>query len=288
MNSLLQLSTASLIALSALAVPAQIKKTVKPAKSISSHGISSQSPINSSQSNGTIQINRMAVVLDPAHGGIDSGSRISDATLEKDVTLAFAFKLRSLLVARGFAVVLTRDADTPGIPGASGAPITLDDRASIANHERAVACLLIHATGSGTGVHLYKSELEATAGVPQTVPWLTAQSAWIQQSKSLQKQLATSLTRANIPIVTSSASVRPADSLSCPALVIEIAPDGSDPDSINSSAYQQRAAQAIAGSLVFWRSQVKPPFRLSSLISTPTLQIRKTQAKQSAHLETRP
>jgi N-acetylmuramoyl-L-alanine amidase len=49
-----------------------------------------------------IQINRRVIVLDPAHGGIDSGSQISDTTVEKDVTLALAFRLRSMLTVRGF------------------------------------------------------------------------------------------------------------------------------------------------------------------------------------------
>jgi N-acetylmuramoyl-L-alanine amidase len=214
-----------------------------------------------------IQINRMVVVLDPAHGGIDSGSQISDATLEKDVTLALAFKLRSLLSARGFSVVMTRDADSPAEPDAAGSPLTLDDRAGIANHAHAAACLLLHATGSGNGVHLYSSELDATAGEPPLEPWLTAQAAWVPQSQRLEKQLAAALTRAGIALVTSSASVRPVDSMTCPALVVELAPQGDDPDSINDIDYQQRVAQAIAGALLFWREQVQPPVRLSAVTS---------------------
>ncbi len=99
-------------------------------------------------------------MLDPAHGGTDSGARIGDTTLEKNVTLALAFRLRSLLTARGFTVVLTRDSDTATEPNSPSNPLTLDDRAGIANHARGAACLLLHATGRGTGVHLYTSELE--------------------------------------------------------------------------------------------------------------------------------
>jgi N-acetylmuramoyl-L-alanine amidase len=213
-----------------------------------------------------IQINRMVILLDPSHGGMDGGSRISDTTVEKDVTLALAFRLRSLLSARGFAVVMTRDADSPSEPNAAGTPLTLDDRAGIANHAHAAACLLLHATGSGNGVHLYNSELDATAGEPAVEPWLTAQAAWVPQSQQLAKQLATALARAGIALVSSSASVRPVDSLSCPAMVIELAPQSDDPDSINDGDYQQRVAQAIAGALVFWPNLVQPPLRLSTTI----------------------
>jgi N-acetylmuramoyl-L-alanine amidase len=209
----------------------------------------------------------MVILLDPAHGGMDSGARISDATLEKDVTLALGFKLRSLLSARGFAVVMTRDADAPVEPGAAGGPITLDDRAGIANHSRAAACLLLHATGSGNGVHLYRSELQPTTGEPFVDPWLTAQAAWVTQSQRLENELETAFSRAGIPLVASSASVRPVDSLTCPALVIELAPQSDDPDSINTVDYQQRVAQAIVGALLFWPNEVQPVARIGPFLS---------------------
>jgi len=209
--------------------------------------------------------NRTLILLDPAHGGMDSGSRIGDSVLEKDVTLALAFKLKSLLQARGLTVQLTRDNDTPMEPNSPANPLTLDDRAGQANHSRAAACLLLHATGAGTGVHLYTSELDAAAGEPAVQPWLTAQAAWVPQSQKLEKQLATALTRARIPLVTSAASVRPVDSLTCPALVIELAPsDSDDPGTINDSSYQQHVAEAIATSLVFWQGQVQAPVKLGA------------------------
>jgi N-acetylmuramoyl-L-alanine amidase len=211
-----------------------------------------------------VPFNKSVIFLDPAHGGIDSGSRIGDSTLEKDVDLAFAFKLRSLLSARGFTVVMTRDADAPTEPNAAGTPLTLDDRAGIGNHAHAVACLLIHATGSGHGVHLYGSELDATDGIPTMVPWLTAQAAWVSQSQTLKRQLASAVARAGVPLVSSNASVRPVDSLSCPALVIELAPQTDDPDSINYADYQQKVAQAIAAALVFWPQNAAPPQRLTA------------------------
>jgi N-acetylmuramoyl-L-alanine amidase len=210
-----------------------------------------------------VPINRLVILLDPAHGGVDSGSRIGDSTLEKDVTLALAFKLRSLLSARGFTVVMTRDADNPTEPNAAGSPLTLDDRAGIANHSHALACLLLHATASGSGVHLYSSELAPTAGVATPEPWLTAQSAWIPASQELGRRMATALSRAGIAMLNSSASVRPVDSLACPALVIELAPESDDADSITDADYQQRVALALAGALVFWQTQAQPPIRLA-------------------------
>ena len=78
---------------------------------------------------------------------------------------------------------------------------------------RACCCMR---PGSGNGVHLYSSELDATAGAPPVAPWLTAQAAWVPQSQMLEKQFAAALTRSGIALVTSSASVRPMDSLTVP------------------------------------------------------------------------
>ena len=243
----------------ALATMTEFAQTPVPSSASPSPPASSSLPAPA-----PIQISRRLIVIDPAHGGIDSGSQISDTTVEKDVTLALAFRLRAMLTARGFTVVMTRDADTPAEPDATGSALTLDGRAGIANHAHAAACLLLHATGSGNGVHLYSSQLDATAGEPPVAPWLTAQAAWVPQSQLLKKQFAAALTRAEIPLVTSSASVRPMDSLTCPALVIELAPQSDDADSINGTDYQQRVALAIAGSLLFWQNQVQPPARIAA------------------------
>jgi N-acetylmuramoyl-L-alanine amidase len=234
-------------------VAAPQKSAARNARHISS-SVAMQAPI---------ALGRNVIVLDAAHGGMDSGSRISDTTLEKDVTLALAFRLRSLLTARGFSVVMTRDEDGPATPDAAGSTLTLDDRAGIANHAHAAACLVLHATGSGTGVHLYRSEMEASKGEAPLVPWLTAQAAWIPQSQLLEKQMVSAFSRSGLGLVASSASVRPIDSLTCPALVVELAPSGDDADSINDTEYQQRVALTIAGAMLFWQNRVQAPERLS-------------------------
>src|SRR6202012_487195 len=85
--------------------------------------------------------NRTVVFLDASHGGTDSGSRINDSISEKDVTLQFANKLRSLLTARGFNAVLSRDSDTPSAsaPNSPDTALTLDGRAGMGNRARPVA-----------------------------------------------------------------------------------------------------------------------------------------------------
>ena len=213
----------------------------------------------------SLPFNRETVVLDPAHGGTDGGVRINDHLEEKDVTLAVAFRLRSLLAARGFTVVSSRDRDPD-------APLSGDVRAAAANKAHAVACLVIHATTSGNGVYLGTSTIGSQlAMIPQAasatrpmiggVAWDRAQEAFVPQSLGLANQAGTALKRAQVPLAIGRVALRPLDNLMCPAISIEIAPlrNGANAIPASDEAYQQRVAEAIAGALVLWKNQAQPP-----------------------------
>lgn len=51
------------------------------------------------------------IVLDPGHGGIDSGSHYEGRILEKDIVLAVGLELRRLLSQAGATVIMTRERD---------------------------------------------------------------------------------------------------------------------------------------------------------------------------------
>lgn len=198
---------------------------------------------------------RITILLDPAHGGPDTGAHLSDRLLEKDVTLAFAARLRTVLSAGGFTVLSTRDID----PAVS---FPTDQRAEIANHTHPTACLILHATASGSGIHIATSDLpppDPTEPRSPTTPWDTAQSASIPQSLRLANEVGVAFKNANLPVLLSRASLRPLNNLTCPAIAIELAPlSTSDPTPVTNSAYQQRAAQAIAAALTSWRTHNPP------------------------------
>lgn len=79
---------------------------------------------------------RWVVVLDPGHGGVDSGAR-NDGVIEADLMLLFAFELREALRRTGFFdVVLTRERDVF---------LGLEDRMSIARDAGAAVFLSLHA-----------------------------------------------------------------------------------------------------------------------------------------------
>ncbi|MEI9979722.1 MAG: N-acetylmuramoyl-L-alanine amidase [Edaphobacter sp.] len=195
---------------------------------------------------------RTIIFLDPAHGGPDPGAHLPDNLLEKDLTLAFAARLRAQLSTAGFTLLSTRDAD-PAVP------FPTDQRAEIANHAHPAACLILHATSSGSGVHIITSSLipNDLADPHSTIPWNTAQSASIPQSLALANELGLALEKAKLPVILSRAAIRPLDNLICPAVAIEIAPltpsDG-DATPVSDANYQQTIAKAIASALTSWRA----------------------------------
>jgi N-acetylmuramoyl-L-alanine amidase len=193
------------------------------------------------------------VVLDAAHGGADTGARITAPApeLEKTDTLALSVRLRSLLNARGIPVVTTRESDTA---------VDLDHRAETANRARAQACLSFHASQTGTGIHLYVSSLVPTAP-SRFVPWKTAQSAWVARSLALAGDLNSALTHAGFTVTLGRTALPAVDSMTCPAVAVEIAPESADPKAAGPGdpGYQAGVAQALAAALVEWRSEAPQP-----------------------------
>lgn len=88
------------------------------------------------------------VVLDPGHGGKDSGTLIGGMS-EKDVTLDVARRTERLLQSQGVNTLLTRTSDTY---------VSLADRAALANTQRKCVFVSIHfdaAKPTATGVETY-------------------------------------------------------------------------------------------------------------------------------------
>ena len=83
---------------------------------------------------------RVTVVLDPGHGGHDTGAVGPSGLMEKDVVLDLGIRLRSLLQERlGMRVIMTRDEDVF---------VPLQERSTIANRAKADFFISLHVNGS--------------------------------------------------------------------------------------------------------------------------------------------
>lgn len=192
------------------------------------------------------------VVLDAAHGGDDSGGHL-DSQPEKAFNLALNVRLRSLLGARGIQVVTTRETD---------ANLEANRRAEIANHANAEACLSLHSTLTGSGVHLFASSLAPTPA-DRFAPWKTAQSAWVTRSLSLAGVVNSALQHAGFTVTLGRTGLPAIDSMACPAIAVEIAPERGPNHAVTASlddpSYQARVAEALAAAMLEWRTEARQP-----------------------------
>jgi N-acetylmuramoyl-L-alanine amidase len=191
---------------------------------------------------------RFVIVLDAAHGGDDAGAHLDSGQFEKTVNLALSVRLRSLLAARGIQVITTREADTS---------VDIYQRAAIANHANAAVCLSLHASESGTGIHLFASSLQP-AEPTRFMAWKTAQAAWITRSLGLAGAVNSALAHAGLSVTLGRIPLPGIESMTCPALAVEIAPQRDSDNKITAEPdtpdYQARVAASLAAAMLEWRS----------------------------------
>jgi N-acetylmuramoyl-L-alanine amidase len=207
---------------------------------------------------------RFVVVLDAAHGGDDGGAQLGETAAEKNVTLSLSVRLRSLLAARGFSVVTTRE---------SNVNVDSDLRAQIANHASAAACVSLHASLTGTGVHLFVSSLSSTSQT-RFLAWKTAQSAFVTRSLKLASMVNSALEQSSassngdagpvslsIPVTLARTSLPGVDSMACPAVAVEMAPIRGDDRNVATGVtdpqYQAQIVEALAAALLEWRTDAQ-------------------------------
>jgi N-acetylmuramoyl-L-alanine amidase len=123
--------------------PAPAQPTAQPSPGPATPQTSSGSPSPLPQQAAPAQLaySGPVVVLNPAHGGTDTGARGQGGVIEKDIVLQFARVARGELVRQGYRVVLTRDDDSNP---------SYDDRAAIANSYRDAIFVSIHISSTGT------------------------------------------------------------------------------------------------------------------------------------------
>jgi len=144
------------------------------------------------------------VVLDPGHGGLESGARGADGTAEK----AVALKLAQLIAAelqQDYKVTLTRTDDYH---------VSLDHRTALANHLKADAFVSLHTGGSfvystaGSVIYYYQnaSKLSSNRGVNSAlpdegenmpIPWDRTQSSFTEKSQILARMISSRLNALN-------------------------------------------------------------------------------------------
>jgi N-acetylmuramoyl-L-alanine amidase len=191
---------------------------------------------------------RYFAVIDASHGGDDHGETLSPTLLEKDVTVALARSLRQELESRGITTLVLRDSD---------ANLSLDQRAGLANANRAAIYIALHAASDGHGVRIYTALLpfaEDDRGPFRS--WSVAQHAALPVSHSAATAIAAELQKRQIPVRTLEAPLRPLNNVTGAAIAVEVAPQGSDASQITAPDYQQLVTSAVATAIAAARDQL--------------------------------
>ncbi len=214
------------------------------------------------------------IVVDAGHGGSENGARGPDGTLEKTITLAVAHRLKAALEARlGVRVILTRDGD---------ATVGLDERAALANNNKADLFVSLHANASmrpaASGAEVFYLSLDEYGDAAQRAahadreslpvfgggtrdieltPWEMAQARYIEESAALAQAIEASL-RERVPVsprAIQQAPFRVLVGANMPAVLVEMGflTNADQEKQLRSDDFQNRIVQALVESVARFR-----------------------------------
>ena len=213
-------------------------------------------------------------MIDAGHGGDEHGARGPQGTLEKDVTLGVARRLKAAIETRlGARVILTRDADQT---------VGLDERAAVANNNKADLFISLHANASvrasAAGAEVFYLSLgdygaqaqRVAQGESEALPvfgggtrdidvilWEMAQARHIEQSAELATAVEASL-RQRVPMsprAIQQAPFRVLVGANMPAVLVEMGfiTNPEQERQLASEAFQSNIVQALVDSLARFR-----------------------------------
>ncbi len=220
------------------------------------------------------------VAIDAGHGGEEDGARGPDGTLEKNVTLSVARKLKAALEAKlGVRVILTRDGD---------GTVGLDERAALANNNKADLFVSLHANASlrtsAAGAEVFYLSLEEygdqaqrvakgeTEALPvfgagtrdiEVILWEMAQARYIEES-ALFAQAVEGALREHVPMSSRAIQQAPFRVLvgaNMPAVLVEMGfiTNAEQERQLASDPFQTSIVQALVDSIIRFRDRQAAP-----------------------------
>lgn len=203
------------------------------------------------------------IVLNPAHGGTDSGARGQNGATEKDLVLRMARGVKVELERQGFRVILTRNDDSNP---------SYDERAAMANGYRDAIFISLHmaSTGPADTVRAYYDQLSEpyvfsgdTGSIPEKsaragglTSWDEAQRPYMSASHRLADLIQIELAQKfpESPDTSASAALRGLRSVAAPAVAIELSSVSvPDPSALANAAWPP-LADAIGRALTAFRA----------------------------------
>jgi N-acetylmuramoyl-L-alanine amidase len=158
------------------------------------------------------------VVLDPAHGGTDTGARGTGGIRESEIVLEFAMQVRRALELQGFQVVQTRLANENP---------SFDDRSALANAQTGAVFVSLHISSTGLPgtVRVYvNSNLPSGREANGLIPWDHAQAPFLGLSHKFGDIVQGNLAQRfkGSPGSAQASAIRQLRTTAAPAIAVEI------------------------------------------------------------------
>ncbi len=243
------------------------------------------------------------IVLDPGHGGDELGAKGTKGSLEKAIALAVAKRLKASLESRlGARVLLTRDDDKT---------VGLDERAALANNNKADLFLSLHANASlrraASGAEVFYLNLDRadeearkvaeSEGVAMPVfgggtreidviLWEMAQARHIEESAGLARAMEVQL-RTSVPMsprAIQQAPFRVLVGANMPAVLVEMGylTNTAQEGQLSNPDFQARLVAALTEAIrKFFAGEVPPSAPTFAAPDTPAATVGKPEAPRA-------
>ncbi len=198
------------------------------------------------------------MVLDPAHGGTDTGARGTGGIRESEIVLQFAAQVRRALEAQGFQVVQTRlGNENP----------SFDDRSALANAQTGAVFVTLHISSTGlpgTARVYVNSNLPGAREANGLIPWDRAQSPFLGLSHKLGDLVQGNLAQKfkGSPGSAQSSAIRQLRTTAAPAIAVEVSSV-----SVNDRQDLDRMAPGIADAIARGVVAFRPSYVVASMTS---------------------
>jgi N-acetylmuramoyl-L-alanine amidase len=201
----------------------------------------------------------LKVMIDPGHGGEDTGSKGSRGVSEKDLTLALASKLvQALENAETISPELVRTDDYS---------ISLDQRAGLANHKQGDLLISLHlgttfsAVPTGFSIYYWSPTTASPTATPSSItarPWDQEQEPYWEKSRMLASLMQEELLWS---IPWASGGVLPADiyllrRVRMPSVMLELGSLNHPEEAaqLQKPEFQEAVAKALTQAIIKYRS----------------------------------
>ena len=196
--------------------------------------------------------NDVTIVIDPGHGGRDPGKVGVNGSLEKDINLAIALRLRDILEGKGINVIMTRTEDV-GLYSES------DSNKKRADLNKRIE--IINSSGCLFAVSIHQNSFTQESVKGAQVFYHADSEAGEKLAITLQEQIKETINDGNHRKAKSNTSYYMLKHTKCPLVIVECGylSNRKEADLLIDPEYQEKMARAISSGILKYLDSIDTP-----------------------------